>query len=60
MKKPKRCKGCVFFHDAGHPKTAGIGLLKYNMYCTAYSKPAPKALGQCKNEGKKRLKTDDL
>ena len=47
----KHCKGCVYHHNAGHPKTAKAVLKKYNDWCTRAGKTASKAIGECKQKG---------
>ena len=49
-KQPEHCKGCVFWHKAGHPKDS-TALAKYNNWCCKLGKPANKALGECKLRG---------
>ena len=49
----KHCKGCVFHHNAGHPKDAAAHLLKYNNWCAKAGKHAPDNVGHCKNHNLK-------
>ena len=48
MKKPDQCKGCQYLHNAGHKEKA---MVKYNIWCCKASKPATKAVGECKLNG---------
>jgi hypothetical protein len=50
----KHCKGCKFHHVAGHPKDSR--LIKYNDWCCAFGKTAPKCIGHCKQQNAKELK----
>jgi len=52
----KHCKGCVLHHNARHPKDNS--LVKFNDWCCALGKFAPKAVGQCKIYSMKKIKPD--
>ena len=48
------CKGCVFHHDAKHPKDS-IYAKTYNDWCCGYGKTVKKVIGHCKLNGGKTL-----
>lgn len=47
MKKPKHCKGCPYYHVAGHPKGSNLRGGKYDHWCSHYGTAAPKAVSIC-------------
>jgi hypothetical protein len=40
------CKGCVYHHNAGHPKRSA--LKKYNDWCIYFGGKASRLVGHCK------------
>jgi hypothetical protein len=48
------CKGCVYHHNAGHPKTAKKELKKYNDWCIKVGKTVDKSVGECKLKNLKK------
>ena len=51
----KHCKGCVYHHNAGHPKGSPHAA-KHNDWCTHYSNTAKRVIGHCKIHGGKKLR----
>ena len=47
-KKPPQCKECPSWHNAGHPKGSRYYGTGYNNWCCKFSKPAYKAVGECR------------
>jgi hypothetical protein len=45
--KPKRCKDCPHFNNAGHPKDSPYGKSKYQAWCCHYGTVAKKAVSIC-------------
>jgi len=46
--RPKHCKGCKMYHDAGHKTGSKYGNSNYNSWCCKFGKPAKDAIGECK------------
>lgn len=57
-KKPEHCKGCKYFHNAGHPKTSN--LQTYNAWCLAKCDAAANSIGWCKQNDMKRTEDKDV
>lgn len=55
MKRPQHCKGCILFHNAGHPKESKNE--RFNAWCIGAGKLANKAVGFCKTHGLKKEQT---
>jgi hypothetical protein len=50
----KHCRDCKHHHNAGHPKDSNLAK-PYNDWCLKFSRPAPKAIGECKLKDGKTL-----
>ena len=55
--QPTRCKNCIHWHKAGHPKGSPLGGSKYDNHCCKFGCHAPKAIQRCIQEDAKQEKT---
>jgi len=53
----KHCKGCLYHHNAGHPKDSKY--FKYNDWCIKGGNFAKKFISHCKLNNFKKLKLKD-
>lgn len=51
MKKPHHCKGCKYYHSAGHPKGSRLAGSKYDFWCCKYGTQANRATSVCIQQG---------
>ena len=47
QKTPKHCKGCGYWHKAGHPQGTALAGSKYDNWCCKFGTHAPKAVPVC-------------
>ena len=47
QKKPDHCRGCTYYHKAGHKKGSALCGSKYDNWCCKYSNHAPRAVSIC-------------
>ena len=56
MKQPKQCKGCGYFHKAGHSEGSALYKSGYNAWCCKGGRPAHMSVGECKLKGWRGVK----
>lgn len=54
--QPEHCKGCKFWHNAGHAKP-GASFQKFNSWCCLKGAEAHKSVGWCVTHNKKVVVT---
>ena len=56
--QPYHCRGCQFWHKAGHPKGSPLRGSKYDNWCCKFGNHAPKCIQMCITQNAKRIQEE--